>query len=131
MPLWVRMLRDNVGLEIWNLESVPMPVDVHIARATGAWLAYLPPRASRSLFRSLQPAQPGPHCEGYFMANKCKGVVMSRLRIIEEQTGPKPEQLRRLSGHFAWMETEFADSRVAGICRRGLVQENEEVDIQA
>lgn len=33
-PLWVRMLRDNVGLEIKNLEMVPIPVDVHVARAT-------------------------------------------------------------------------------------------------
>ena len=34
-PLWVRMLRDNVGLnEIRNLDKVPIPVDVHIARAT-------------------------------------------------------------------------------------------------
>jgi hypothetical protein len=27
-PLWVRMLRDNVGLTIRNLEAVPIPVDV-------------------------------------------------------------------------------------------------------
>jgi hypothetical protein len=33
-PLWVRMLRDNVGLEIKNLGAVPIPVDVHVARAT-------------------------------------------------------------------------------------------------
>lgn len=33
-PLWLRMLRDNLGLEIKNLESVPIPVDVHVARAT-------------------------------------------------------------------------------------------------
>lgn len=33
-PLWVRMLRDNAGLEIRNLEAVPIPVDVHVARAT-------------------------------------------------------------------------------------------------
>jgi hypothetical protein len=33
-PLWVRMLRDNVGLDVRNLESVPIPVDVHVARAT-------------------------------------------------------------------------------------------------
>ncbi len=34
-PLWVRMLRDNgkVG-DIKNLEEVPIPVDVHVARAT-------------------------------------------------------------------------------------------------
>jgi hypothetical protein len=33
-PLWVRMLRDNVGLPIKRIEEVPIPVDVHIARAT-------------------------------------------------------------------------------------------------
>lgn len=35
-PLWLRMLRDNVGLEIKNLDMVPIPVDVHVARATFA-----------------------------------------------------------------------------------------------
>lgn len=34
-PLWLRMLRDNVGLkEIKNLDRVPIPVDIHVARAT-------------------------------------------------------------------------------------------------
>ena len=34
-PLWIRMLRDSVGLEEFkNLENVPMPVDIHVARAT-------------------------------------------------------------------------------------------------
>lgn len=34
-PLWLRMLRDNVGIEkLKNLELVPIPVDIHIARAT-------------------------------------------------------------------------------------------------
>lgn len=34
-PLWLRMLRDNVGLkQIQNLDQVPIPVDVHVARAT-------------------------------------------------------------------------------------------------
>lgn len=34
-PLWLRMLRDNVGiLNIQGLELVPIPVDIHIARAT-------------------------------------------------------------------------------------------------
>jgi hypothetical protein len=34
-PLWVRMLRDNVGFtQIQNLVKVPIPVDRHIARAT-------------------------------------------------------------------------------------------------
>jgi len=34
-PLWLRVLRDNVGVtELRNLESVPVPVDKHIARAT-------------------------------------------------------------------------------------------------
>jgi len=34
-PLWLRMLRDNVGLrELRNLDRVPIPVDVHVARAT-------------------------------------------------------------------------------------------------
>jgi len=34
-PLWLRMLRDNVGItHLRNLEEVPIPVDIHIARAT-------------------------------------------------------------------------------------------------
>jgi len=34
-PLWLRMLRDNVGVtELRNLDRVPIPVDVHVARAT-------------------------------------------------------------------------------------------------
>ncbi len=34
-PLWLRMLRDNVGVkELKNLERVPIPVDIHVARAS-------------------------------------------------------------------------------------------------
>jgi hypothetical protein len=34
-PLWLRLLRDNVGLDqLRNLDQVPIPVDVHVARAT-------------------------------------------------------------------------------------------------
>lgn len=34
-PLWLRMLRDNVGIQnLKKLEKVPIPVDIHIARAT-------------------------------------------------------------------------------------------------
>lgn len=33
-PLWLRMLRDNAGLEIKSLEAVPIPVDIHVARAS-------------------------------------------------------------------------------------------------
>lgn len=34
-PLWLRMLRDNVGIEeLKNLDKVPIPVDTHVARAT-------------------------------------------------------------------------------------------------
>jgi len=34
-PLWLRMLRDNVGIkELINLDRVPIPVDVHVARAS-------------------------------------------------------------------------------------------------
>ncbi len=34
-PLWLRMLRDNIGIQkIANLDKVPIPVDRHIARAT-------------------------------------------------------------------------------------------------
>lgn len=33
--LWLRMLRDNVGIsELRNLDKVPIPVDIHVARAT-------------------------------------------------------------------------------------------------
>ena len=34
-PLWLRMLRDNVGIDsLINLNKVPIPVDIHVARAT-------------------------------------------------------------------------------------------------
>ena len=34
-PLWLRMLRDNAGVTMLrNLDQVPIPVDVHIARAS-------------------------------------------------------------------------------------------------
>ena len=33
-PLWVRMLRDNGGIEMTGLEEVDIPVDVHVLRAT-------------------------------------------------------------------------------------------------
>jgi hypothetical protein len=33
-PLWVRTLRDNALLELSGLENVPIPVDVHVMRAT-------------------------------------------------------------------------------------------------
>jgi hypothetical protein len=34
-PLWIRMLRDNVGItQLVHLDKVPLPVDIHIARAT-------------------------------------------------------------------------------------------------
>jgi hypothetical protein len=34
-PLWIRMLRDNIGLsQLVNLDKVPLPIDIHIARAT-------------------------------------------------------------------------------------------------
>jgi len=32
--LWIRMLRDNVGIEMTGLEEVPIPVDVHVLRAS-------------------------------------------------------------------------------------------------
>ena len=33
-PLWIRMLRDNVGAKLSNMDQIPIPVDVHIERAT-------------------------------------------------------------------------------------------------
>src|SRR3990172_5993539 len=34
-PLWLRMLRDNVGIsKLKNLGKAPIPVDIHIARAS-------------------------------------------------------------------------------------------------
>jgi hypothetical protein len=34
-PLWLRILRDSVGFDqIRNLDRIPIPVDIHIARAT-------------------------------------------------------------------------------------------------
>ena len=34
-PLWLRMLRDNVGIgKLQSLDRVPIPVDIHVARAS-------------------------------------------------------------------------------------------------
>lgn len=34
-PLWIRMLRDNVGIsKLENLDKVPIPVDIHVARSS-------------------------------------------------------------------------------------------------
>jgi hypothetical protein len=33
-PLWIRMLKDNIGLELKNLDKIPIPVDIHVIRAT-------------------------------------------------------------------------------------------------
>lgn len=33
-PLWVRMLHDNIGIELKNIDKIPIPIDVNIARAT-------------------------------------------------------------------------------------------------
>jgi hypothetical protein len=34
-PLWLRMLRDNVGIaKLKNLDRIPIPVDIHVARAS-------------------------------------------------------------------------------------------------
>lgn len=33
-PLWLRMLRDNVGLSLDNMDRIPIPVDIHVARST-------------------------------------------------------------------------------------------------
>lgn len=34
-PLWLRMLRDNVGIsDLKNLDKVPIPVDIHVARSS-------------------------------------------------------------------------------------------------
>jgi len=33
-PLWLRMLHDNLDIDLKNLEKIPIPVDVHIARTT-------------------------------------------------------------------------------------------------
>ncbi len=32
--LWVRMLRDNVGIALQNMKLIPIPADIHIVRAT-------------------------------------------------------------------------------------------------
>ena len=34
LPLWIRMMKDVCGVEINNINKIPFPVDVHIARAT-------------------------------------------------------------------------------------------------
>jgi hypothetical protein len=33
-PLWIRMLHDNLEIKLKNIEKMPIPVDVHIARST-------------------------------------------------------------------------------------------------
>ncbi|MBI2130893.1 N-glycosylase/DNA lyase [Candidatus Woesearchaeota archaeon] len=34
LPLWIRMMKDVCGVEFKNINKIPIPVDVHIARAT-------------------------------------------------------------------------------------------------
>jgi len=34
LPLWIRMMNDVVGINLKNLSEIPLPVDVHITRAT-------------------------------------------------------------------------------------------------
>ena len=34
LPLWIRMMNDVVGINLKNLDKIPIPVDIHIARAT-------------------------------------------------------------------------------------------------
>ena len=34
LPLWIRMMHDVVGIDLKNLEKIPIPVDIHVARAT-------------------------------------------------------------------------------------------------
>lgn len=58
-PLWLRMLRDNVVIsELRNLEKVPIPVDIHVARATlatGVVRGYFEGRLDR-LFEYIRKA---------------------------------------------------------------------------
>lgn len=35
-PLWIRMLHDDLRISLENIDQIPIPVDVHIARATFA-----------------------------------------------------------------------------------------------
>ncbi|MGV8150080.1 MAG: DUF6884 domain-containing protein, partial [Alkaliphilus sp.] len=34
LPLWIRMMHDVVGIELKGIEETPIPVDIHVARAT-------------------------------------------------------------------------------------------------
>ena len=34
LPLWLRMLKDEADLQMSNMDQMPIPIDVHIARAT-------------------------------------------------------------------------------------------------
>lgn len=34
LPFWLRILKDEAGIDLKNIQHVPMPVDVHVARAT-------------------------------------------------------------------------------------------------
>jgi len=34
LPLWIRMINDVIGINLKNLDKIPIPVDIHIARAT-------------------------------------------------------------------------------------------------
>ncbi len=34
LPLWIRMLKDQVGIELENMNKISIPVDIHIARST-------------------------------------------------------------------------------------------------
>jgi len=34
LSLWIRMLHDEIDINLKNLEKVPIPIDIHTARAT-------------------------------------------------------------------------------------------------
>lgn len=63
------------------------------------------------------------------VARKCrcaKGTVMSRLRFIETVTKTKPEQFRAMSGHLQQLDDDLNASGAREICRRGLVEGDED-----
>lgn len=74
-PLWLRMLRDNVSItKLKKLENVPIPVDIHVARAT------LATGIVRGLFRGRLDEVFGYIRKAWF--ESVKGLVIENREMI-------------------------------------------------
>jgi hypothetical protein len=60
--------------------------------------------------------------------NCAKSTILARLDLIEQRTGCKPEQLRRISSHFQNAEASLSDPRARRIHRQSSIYGEGDVD---